>query len=151
MWAMRPSFFDAARPYRSPSLSSPAAGLGLAERLRGGSPRGDAPAWKCVQTMDDHAGTVWALAYANGELFSGAEDHCVKVWDPATWRCKRTLSLRLAYDRVTSLLVCGGHLIAGLSSGGASSWELGDVLTADWGAATRPSLGDSEEGETGVV
>ena len=75
-----------------------------------------ASAWNCEHTLTEHTFAVRALVVHAGKLLSGSWDQTVKVWDPATWQCERTITGGLG-STVCSLHIHGNRLLVGLING----------------------------------
>lgn len=81
----------------------------------------------CVQSRNDHAGAILALAVYEVQrgtmLFSGSRDCSVKVWlwdGDKGFTCKRTL--RKHKDEVVFLSVAGDKLVSGSADGAVCVW-----------------------------
>ncbi|KAK9030213.1 hypothetical protein V6N11_031643 [Hibiscus sabdariffa] len=61
-------------------------------------------------SLEGHIGAVTCFAVEEKTLFSGSEDHTIRVWDMDTFRCIETLNGHAA--AVTSLVHCNGYLFS---------------------------------------
>ena len=69
-----------------------------------------------------HAGVVWAVLVRGERVYSGAEDGCVRAWNPRSGAC--TLAMRGHSRRVTQLALShdGGRLYSGAGDGCVRAW-----------------------------
>ncbi|CAD7701319.1 unnamed protein product [Ostreobium quekettii] len=73
--------------------------------------------------MKGHSGPVECLATVKGWLFSGSQDHSVRVWSMATWDCEATLENHTA--GVRSLVATDDWLFSGCDDGSILVWRIG--------------------------
>ncbi len=78
----------------------------------------DAEAGAHEQTLEGHAGTVFALVACGQRLISSSEDKTVKVWSMATWACVQTVQAYAAGSAqyILRLAVSGSTLVGGSCS-----------------------------------
>ena len=82
----------------------------------GGSGKGSPPP-VCAQVLQGHTAAVWAVCVISGppcRVVSGSWDHTLRVWDPTTGTCVRTLAGHS--DTVNALVTLPGNRVA--SGGG---------------------------------
>ena len=106
----------------------------------GGSTGGKAAAPVCAHVLQGHTAAVWAVCVISGppvRVVSGSWDHTLRVWEPATGTCVRTLAGHS--DTVNALCTLPGNRIA---SGG------GDRCIRVW-APLNGEDGDKDEAAGG--
>jgi len=102
---------------------------GAVERTQ---PRRRSCGFKNSHMLRDHTDAVSALAVFEDKLISGSWDTTIKVWNPETWTCERTLSDHCGTIRV--LFTCKGKVISGSDDNmikvwNPESWTLVRTLT----------------------
>ncbi len=81
-----------------------------------------------VGTFEGHKGNILCLGFQQDDkwMYSGAEDHCIKLWDLRTLSCQRDYKCSGAVNSI-ALHPNQGELISGDESGSIKLWD----LTAD--------------------
>jgi len=96
------------------------------------SPRRRSCGFKNSHLLTEHSDAVSALTVFEDKLISGSWDTTIKVWDPESWTCERTLSDHSGTIRV--LFTCKNKVLSGSDDNmikvwNPESWTLVRTLT----------------------
>ena len=98
----------------------------------------EAGACRCTQVLEGHTNIVWGVAVLDeSTLLSGSSDKTIRVWDTATWTCRRVVDSGHTQYASRLAVLDGMVYCAGMDARtnadtvrvlDASTWECVDVL-----------------------